>query len=89
VQISEHHFHGGRAPDSPMVIEHRSGAASRRRQTKRVSTQEVAGSIPARRKPVAQVMDHGHVAGLRGTAIEGERLWKARPPIGAGQSPSK
>lgn len=39
----------------------------------------VAGSSPARRKPVAQEMDHGHVAGLRGTAIEGERLWKAQP----------
>jgi hypothetical protein len=38
-----------------------------------------AGSSPARRKPVAQEMDHGHVAGLRGTAIEGERQWKAQP----------
>jgi hypothetical protein len=38
-----------------------------------------AGSIPARRKPVAQVMDHGHVAGLCGTAIQGERQRKAQP----------
>lgn len=45
-----------------------------------------AGSIPARRKPVTQVMDHGHVAGLRGTAIEGECLWKAQPfPYTTGQ----
>lgn len=39
----------------------------------------VAGSSPARRKPIAQEVDHGYAAGLRGTAIEGERLWKAQP----------
>jgi len=33
-----------------------------------------AGSIPATRKRVAQVMDHGHVDQMIGAAIEEERL---------------